>query len=65
MAEEKKKSKSLTKMPSKNEFMDAAKITKKAYDAFYEVGFTKDQAFELTKAMLKSPAMAPPRMSLI
>lgn len=58
MAETKK----TTKKP--NEFLDAAKMTKKVYDTFMEVGFTRKEAFELTKTMLKSPAMAPPKTTL-
>ena len=66
MAVEKKSEpkKTTKKVEKKNEFLEAAKMTKKVYDSFMEVGFTKNEAFELTKTMLKSPAMAPPKTSL-
>ena len=53
-----------TSEKKENPQLPMAEAFKDAFEAFKEVGFTEEQAYELTKTVMMSPALTPPRASL-
>lgn len=67
MAEKKTEVISKPKKTSKkkaNPQLPMAETFRETYEAFKEVGFTEEQAYELLKTVMMSPALAPPKTSL-
>lgn len=58
------KPKKTSKKKTKNPQLPMAEAFRDTYEAFKEVGFTEEQAYELLKTVMKSPALAPQKTSL-
>jgi Holliday junction resolvasome RuvABC DNA-binding subunit len=58
------KPKKTSKKKEENPQLPMAETFRDTYEAFKEVGFTEEQAYELLKTVMVSPALTPPRTSL-
>ena len=58
------KPKKTSKKKKDNPQLPMAETLRDAYEAFKEVGFTEEQAYDLLMTIMMSPALAPPKTSL-
>lgn len=58
------KPKKTSKKKKENPMLSMAETFRDAYEAFKEVGFTEEQAYDLLMTAIMSPAAAPPKTSL-
>ena len=52
------------KKSEENEQLPMAQAFRNVYEAYIEVGFSEEQAYDLLKTTMLSPALTPPRTSL-
>ena len=58
------KPKKTSKKKKENPQLPMAETLRDTYEAFKEVGFTEEQAYDLLMTIMMSPALAPPKTSL-